>query len=220
MTSPAQLTANRANAQLSTGPVTEAGKHTVSQNSLKHGLSGNTHAALPGEQDRFAQYTHELLEAFAPAGTREHELVHDIAADRWRLKRARSMENALFEQVMATAEAGPNPATAQVLAWADPATGLQRVALYLGRIQRALDRNTDALEALQSHRKAAYAQAQAEAILLAKQAYAHGKSYDPAPDFTGAEDLGGFAYSSPEIARVISRANRLEEARARFAPAA
>jgi hypothetical protein len=127
------------------------------------------------------------------------------------------MENALFEQIMTTAETGPDPATAQVLAWSDPATGLQRVALYLGRIQRALDRNTDALEALQSHRKAAYAQAQAEAILLAKQAFAHGKSYDPAADFTGAEDLGGFVYSSPEIARVISRANRLAEARARFA---
>jgi hypothetical protein len=217
MTSPAQLTANQANAQLSTGPTTEAGKHTVSQNSLKHGLSGSTHAALPGEQDAFAGYTRELLEAFVPSGTREHELVHDIAADRWRLKRARSMENALFEQLMAASDANPDPATAQVLAWADPATGLQRVSLYLGRIQRALDRNTDALEALQSHRKAAYARAQAEAILLAKQAYSIGKTYDPTPDFTSAEDLGGFVYSPPEIARVINRATRLEQARARFA---
>jgi hypothetical protein len=34
MSSPAQLTANRANSQLSTGPTTAAGKETVSKNSL------------------------------------------------------------------------------------------------------------------------------------------------------------------------------------------
>ena len=38
MTSPAQLAANRANAQLSTGPTSAAGKQIVSQNAVKHGL--------------------------------------------------------------------------------------------------------------------------------------------------------------------------------------
>ncbi|MBV9745513.1 MAG: hypothetical protein JO099_17270 [Acidobacteriia bacterium] len=40
--SPAQLAANRANAQLSTGPTSEAGRHRSSLNATKHGLSGRT----------------------------------------------------------------------------------------------------------------------------------------------------------------------------------
>ena len=40
MSSPAQLAANRANAQLSTGPRTEQGKAISSRNNFKHGFRG------------------------------------------------------------------------------------------------------------------------------------------------------------------------------------
>ena len=39
MASQAQITANRLNAQLSTGPRTPAGKTVAARNSLKHGLT-------------------------------------------------------------------------------------------------------------------------------------------------------------------------------------
>jgi hypothetical protein len=220
MTSPAQFTANRANAQLSTGPITDAGKQTVSQNSTVHGLTSRVQAALPGEEEAFAKYSRTMVEALAPAGAEEESLAQTIASDRWRLKRAHHMENALFLQIAMAEEADPDPAAAHVQAWIDPTKGLQRVALYANRIQRAIEKNTIALQALQSQRKAAYAQALEEAILLTKLAEAKGQIYNPAPDFDPAESRGGFAYSAAEIARVMSRARRLEEARARFAPAA
>jgi hypothetical protein len=41
--SPQQLAANRANAQVSTGPTTAAGKARSSLNAYRHGLTGKIH---------------------------------------------------------------------------------------------------------------------------------------------------------------------------------
>ena len=50
-----QLEANRANAQLSTGPKTPEGKRRASLNSYRHGLSGQIHIATPEETAVFPQ---------------------------------------------------------------------------------------------------------------------------------------------------------------------
>ncbi len=215
---PRNFESNRANAQSSTGPTSAAGKQTVSQNALKHGLSGRVHAALPGEEEPFARYCRELREALAPVGIIEEDLAQDIAADRWRLKRAHAMENALFAQIEREQAGELAPASAHAQAWTDPSKGLQRIALYAGRIQRAIEKNTAALEARQAKRKAAYEKAQEEAILLTQLAESKGEAYDSAADFPPSADIGGFVYSAPEIAAVIARARRLEEAKIRFAP--
>jgi hypothetical protein len=220
MMQPRQWEANKANAQLSTGPTSDAGKQIVSQNALRHGLSGRVHAALPGEQEPFALHCQAWRDAMLPVGTVEEALTQDIAADRWRLNRARTMENALFAQIEMAEDADPNPATADAQAWVDPSKGLQRIALYAARIQRAIEKNTNALQALQLERKAAYAEAQAQAIALTQLAEAKGQIYDPAPDFQTADYHGGFVYSAAGVARIRSRTRRLEEARSRFAQAA
>ncbi len=46
MATAAQIAANQANAQKSTGPKTPPGKAASSRNATKHGLSGSTTAAL------------------------------------------------------------------------------------------------------------------------------------------------------------------------------
>ena len=220
MMAPRNFETNRANAQHSTGPTTPAGKQTVSQNALRHGLSGRVHAALPGERQSFDQYCQAVREDLAPAGVTEEDLVSDIAADRWRLKRGHAMENALFEQVEQERSGDLVPAVACAAAWVDPSKGLQRLALYIARIQRALHKNTAKLEAIQAARQAAHAQASAEAILLTELAVSKGETYDPAPDFPSTEYFGGFVYSAPEVARLIARSRRLEEAKTGAAAAA
>jgi hypothetical protein len=218
--SPTQLTANRANAQLSTGPTSEAGKQTVSQNAVKHSLSGRVHAALPGEEAPFENHCRALIGALAPVGPIEDHLAQDIAADRWRLIRARVMENALFTQIELAEDADPDPATAQAQAWVDPTKGLQRIALYAARIQRAIEKNTATFQLAQAQRKFAHAEAQEAAIVLTQLAASKSQTYDPTADFSSTPEaiaaFGGFVYSAAEVARILSRARRLEEARARF----
>ncbi len=123
------------------------------------------------------------------------------------------MENALFARIAQEQRSDLTPAAALVEAWIDPAKGLQRIALYANRIQRAVEKNTTRLEALQSQRKAAYEKAQEEAVLLTQLAQSKGETYDPAPDFPATTSPAGFVYARDEIARLISRRGRLEEAK-------
>ncbi len=218
MMAPRQIETNK-----SGGPTSAAGKETVSKNALVHGLAGRTHAVLPGEEGPFAEYCRELIEALAPVGANERALAVDIAEDRWRLKRARAMENAVFAKIAREQPNPLDPAAALAEAWVDPAVGLQRIALYASRIQRAVEKNTARLKALQDERNAAHALAQEEAILLTQLAEANGETYNSAPDFPsptgGSAVVGQFVYSPPEIARLIARANRLADAKILFAAA-
>ena len=206
----------------STGPTSAAGKVIVSKNALVHGLSGRTHACLPGEEGPFEQFCREYIAALAPIGIIEESVAGDIVGDRWRLRRARAMENALFSRI---ANEKPDPldpaalaAPGRCLARRLP-KGLKSVAGYANRLQRAVEKNTAYLEALQAKRKAAHAQAQEEAILLTQLAEANSETYNPAPDFPSTGAAGEFVYSAPEIARLIARAGRLGDAKILFAAA-
>jgi hypothetical protein len=60
-TSAAKLIANRANATLSTGPRTAAGKARVSLNRLVHGLRAQQDALLPDEDPGAFEAAHDRL---------------------------------------------------------------------------------------------------------------------------------------------------------------
>ncbi|MGA7237512.1 MAG: hypothetical protein WBY44_17630, partial [Bryobacteraceae bacterium] len=107
-----------------------AGKVTVSKNALVHGLSGRTHACLPGEEGPFEQFCNEFIAALAPVGIVEQSVAEDIAGDRWRLKRARAMENALFSRIAKEQSDPLDPAAALADAWLDASKGLKSVATY------------------------------------------------------------------------------------------
>ena len=74
----AQLTANRANAKLSTGPVTEAGRSASSQNHTSHGLARHNGAfkLLPSEDPfGFEALKASLIAEHQPATETESILV-------------------------------------------------------------------------------------------------------------------------------------------------
>ena len=56
MASAAQVLANQANAQHSTGPKSEAGKARASRNNLKHGLTLGVLTLSPEEQTQFCEF--------------------------------------------------------------------------------------------------------------------------------------------------------------------
>ncbi len=98
LTSDAKLAANRANAQLSTGPATSEGKAKSSLNAVKTGLTGRT-VVLPSDdaaiyENHIRGYFNELK----PVGLRESGLAQSLADTAWRLERIRSIEMAIYAQ--------------------------------------------------------------------------------------------------------------------------
>ena len=92
--SEAKLTANRANAQLSTGPVSSAGKAISSQNRTRHGLSGSMFRVMPDEsQAKFDQLLESILRDQQPINEEEVEMVHQMAEALWLSRRAVHMQN-------------------------------------------------------------------------------------------------------------------------------
>lgn len=96
--SEAQLVANRANAQLSTGPTSETGKVISSLNAVKTGLTGRT-VLLPSDDAELYRCHIAAYEAeYKPVGLRECELVQSLADTRWRLNRISGLEMAIYAQ--------------------------------------------------------------------------------------------------------------------------
>ena len=74
MATPAQITANRANAHFSTGPRSVEGKAASSRNSLKLGLTAQS-LIIPGEDPaEFDQFIAGHEQKFQPVGPVEEEL--------------------------------------------------------------------------------------------------------------------------------------------------
>ena len=87
MTTKAQITANRTNAQKSTGPRTNQGKAAASQNSVKHGLLARSNVIMSESQEEFDLHRDLLLEELAPATPMESILAERIVSLSWRLAR-------------------------------------------------------------------------------------------------------------------------------------
>ena len=90
MASAAQISANRRNAQFSTGPTSPTGKVVSSQNSTKHGLSGSTTAALmaaPGSRDLLEKRKGEWIKGYAPEDESEAWLFEQVVAESIRVDR-------------------------------------------------------------------------------------------------------------------------------------
>jgi hypothetical protein len=151
MSTAAQVTANRANARLSTGPKSVAGKLASSQNSLRHGLCSKQ-VVLPGENARdYDALRLELHHDFAPANTAEATLVDQIAEHTWRLQRLRRAETAMFEKLMRDMD--DDLAIARAIA--NPEGGLEHIRRYEVSIERCYHRAIEQLRKLQKDRRAA-----------------------------------------------------------------
>src|SRR4030088_1160257 len=94
--SPISLEANRANAQLSTGPRTEEGKQRSSLNAITHGLFSAS-AILPHEDSAaYQSFCQKFLENLQPKGMVEEQFAQTIIDTQWRLNRCRSIEQTIL----------------------------------------------------------------------------------------------------------------------------
>jgi hypothetical protein len=94
--SDAQLAANQANAQLSTGPRSDTGKRVSSLNAVKTGLTGRTVLLPSDEVAAYQQHVESFFRHHCPQGDREYEVVQSLADTQWRLQRIPALEMAIF----------------------------------------------------------------------------------------------------------------------------
>jgi hypothetical protein len=97
MSSFRQIEANRRNARLSTGPVTEEGKKISRQNAVRHGLTAETVITVLEDAEDYAAFEMAVTADYDPQTAVERELVLRLANLLWRLRRATSIETGLFE---------------------------------------------------------------------------------------------------------------------------
>jgi hypothetical protein len=97
MSSFRQIEANRRNARLSTGPVTEEGKKRSRQNALRHGLTAETVIDALEDADDYAAFEIAVTADYDAQSAVARELVLRLASLLWRLRRATVIESGLFK---------------------------------------------------------------------------------------------------------------------------
>ena len=96
MTSLKQIEANRRNSLKSTGPRTEAGKQQSARNAVRHGLTAETVIEPLEDAEDYQAFEEAVAAGFDPQTAVERELILRLAGLLWRLRRATSIETALF----------------------------------------------------------------------------------------------------------------------------
>jgi hypothetical protein len=97
MTSFRQIDANRRNARKSTGPSTEEGKRRSRCNAIRHGLTAETVIGALEDAEDYKAFEAAIIADYDAQSAVERELVLRLASLLWRLRRATTMETALFQ---------------------------------------------------------------------------------------------------------------------------
>jgi len=209
--SPAQLLANRANAQLSTGPRTESGKAVSSKNAVKSALTGRTVLLPTDDVEEYAEFLAEFQKDLKPVGQRECELVQIIVDCHWRLRRIQELEFALYahgeEQF---ADAFPDTSAIERRSKIVLQTHLtyekqlRNLHMQETRIDRKRAKALTELHELQSERR------ESEAENVNDREYCDMAQFDSEADYFSA--VGG-AYASPALAAQLDRAPEAQAGR-------
>jgi hypothetical protein len=202
--SPAQLAANRANAQFSTGPRTEAGRARSSQNAVKSALTGRTVLLPTDDRDEYARFLADFQNELKPLGQLESELVQIIVDCHWRLRRIQELEFALYahghEQFEPVFQDCPEPERrSRILVQTHLTYEKQFRNLHIqeARIDRKRAKAVAELQRLQAEREAVNAEpASQELPQRAQVAQAASPAVSPAMVFAAPEN--GFVFSKDE----------------------
>ena len=93
-----QLDANRRNAQLSTGPVTESGKRAVRFNAYKHGFYARSSFIQDWENPEAFEALHQgYVDDYEPVGVVEEELTARAVMAIWDIRRLCNIERQFFK---------------------------------------------------------------------------------------------------------------------------
>jgi hypothetical protein len=160
MSTSAQIVANQANSQFSTGPRTEEGKAKSSLNAVRTGLTGRT-VLLPTEDAAFyEQHLARFLQQYEPVGDEEQTLVQSLADTQWRLLRIPSLEAGIyalgrleFAELFANEDESVRTHLIDAKTLLVYQRQLNNLHLQENRLRRQREKDTSALLELQENRK-------------------------------------------------------------------
>jgi len=120
MATQAQIAANQANAQLSTGPRSADGKARSSKNNLRYGFRSQS-VLLPGDDPaEYEALLQELSGHFSARDLSEQRMVREMADAEWRLRRTRQYQEELLTlkiEELAQSRPDSSPIALQALAY-------------------------------------------------------------------------------------------------------
>jgi hypothetical protein len=141
MSTLAQITANRANAQHSTGPKTPAGRLKVGRNRVTHGLTGRA-TLIPGEDPaEFDALALRMAVEMCPGTAVEETLVRNLTNIQWRLDRIAGWIGELTTEALTGDEAAkPSRLMKMFSKTGDPCEALERLHRHEATLNRQYHR--------------------------------------------------------------------------------
>jgi hypothetical protein len=202
---------NKANAQHSTGPRTEAGKQRSSLNALRHGLTGQV-IVLPTEDlAAYQRHSQSFFAEYQPKGANESQLVQSLLDTAWQVNRAATIAlnlltlglTELEDRIRANhpeAEAG----LVLALAYREHDRAYINIGIQRQRLSRQYERTLALLRQIQAERRATEERQLDNAAKILKMHKDENLPYQPSDD--------GFVFSTAEIETHLGREERRQQA--------
>lgn len=227
--SAAKQAANKANAQLSTGPTSPEGKAKSSLNAVTTALTGRT-VLLPTEDAAaYEQHLRGYEKELRPVGPRECDLVQSIADSSWRLQRIPALEFAIYargQMEFAGQSADRDPALRPGLIQLETQLAyekqLRNLHVQESRLHRRREKDLAELRQSQSDRRNRDTQTLEAAHRLYTQAKGANQPFDPQTlgfDFS-VTDVEAYSAGTAVLDIAYSAFRRASETRAQLQPAA
>ena len=202
---------NKANAQKSTGPRTEAGKQRSSLNALRHGLTGQTVVLPTEDHSAYQRHSQSFLDEYQPKEATETQLVQSLIDTSWRMNRAAAVETNLFslgitemEDRIRANHPEAEAALAMALAFREHTSAFSQISIYGQRLARQFERTLTQLRQIQAERRKTEELQLGRAARILKMHQDENLPYQPADD--------GFVFSNAEIETFLRREERSEQA--------
>jgi hypothetical protein len=193
--------ANRANAALSTGPRTAAGKQRSSANAITHGLTSRSPVLATEDAAAYQLRCRQFFDEYQPATPTETELTQELVDTAWRLHRIPFLEAALLDRA-----ANPPSEQARIdFDIVDAHKVLATLGLHGHRLSRQFQKTLDQLREIQSERREQQERDLKQAAAILELHKYKGIPYDPAED--------GFVFSKDQIEAFSQRLIRRNESR-------
>ena len=197
----ARTRANRANALLSTGPRTAAGKQRSSQNALSHGLTSRSPVLATEDPAAYQLHSRQFSDEYQPATPTETQLTQELADTSWRLNRIPALEAALLDR----AASPPTDQAAIDFDIVDAHRALATLGMHSQRLSRQFQKTLDMLREIQADRAERQRRELKDAAALLELHKHKGVPWQPADH--------GFVFSKDQVEAFSQRLMRLNESR-------